>query len=39
MIQEVGDFLLQRGIIKNRIDASKIVDGSYIQTYLRTRPK
>lgn len=39
MIQEVGDFLLQQGIIKNRIDASRIVDGSYIQTYLRTRQR
>ncbi len=39
MIQEVGDFLLQQGIIRNRIDASKIVDGSYIQTYLRTRQR
>jgi hypothetical protein len=39
MIQEAGDFLLRQGIIKNRIAASKIVDGSYVQTYLRTRPK
>lgn len=39
MIQEVGDFFLRQGIIKNRIDASKIVDGSYIQTYLRTRQR
>lgn len=39
MIQEVGDFLLQQGVIKNRIDASKIVDGSYIQTYLRTKKR
>jgi aliphatic sulfonates family ABC transporter substrate-binding protein len=37
MIQEVGDFLLQQGVIKNRIDAHKIVDGSHIQSYLRTR--
>jgi len=37
MIQEVGDFLLQQGIIRSPIDASKIVEGSYIQAYLRTR--
>jgi len=39
MIQEVGDFLLQQGVSKNRIDASKIVDGSHIQTYLRTKQR
>ncbi len=39
MIQEVGDFLLLQGIIKNRIDAGKIVDGYHIQTYLRTRQR
>jgi aliphatic sulfonates family ABC transporter substrate-binding protein len=39
MIQEVGDFLFQQGVIKNRIDASKLVDGSHIQTYLRAKKK
>jgi len=39
MIQEVGDFLLQQGVIKTRIDASKIVEGSYIQEYLRTKQR
>jgi len=39
MIQEVGDFLLQQGIIRNPINASKIVEGSYIQEYLRTRQR
>ncbi len=37
MIQEVGDFLLREGIIVNPIDASKIVEGSYIRAYLRTK--
>ena len=37
MIQEVGDFLLREGIIRNAIDASKIVEGSYIRAYLRTK--
>lgn len=37
MIQEVGDFLLQQGIIKDKIDAGKIVDGSHIQAYLKTK--
>ncbi len=37
MIQEVGDFLLREGIIRSAIDASKIVEGSYIQAYLRTK--
>ena len=39
MIQEVGDFLLQQGVIKNRIDAGKVVDGSHIQTYLKTKQR
>ncbi|MDR7486868.1 MAG: NrtA/SsuA/CpmA family ABC transporter substrate-binding protein [Armatimonadota bacterium] len=39
MIQEVGDFLLQQGIIRAPIDASKIVEASYIQSYLRTRTR
>jgi hypothetical protein len=39
MIQEVGDFLLQQGITKNKIDAGKIVDGSHIQAYLKTKKK
>jgi hypothetical protein len=39
MIQEVGDFLFQQGVIKNRIDAGKLVDGSHIQTYLHTKKK
>ena len=39
MIQEVGDFLLQQGVIKNKIDAGKIVDGSFIQAYLKTKGK
>jgi aliphatic sulfonates family ABC transporter substrate-binding protein len=37
MIQEVGDFLLAQGIIKNGIDASKIVDGSHVQAYLKAK--
>jgi len=37
MIQEVGDFLLQQGVLKNKIDAGKIVDGSHIQAYLKTK--
>jgi taurine transport system substrate-binding protein len=37
MIQEVGDFLLQQGIIKNAIHADKIVGGSYIQSYLQKK--
>lgn len=37
MIQEVGDFLLREGIVRSAIDASKIVEGSYIQAYLRTK--
>jgi len=39
MIQEVGDFLLQQGVIRNAINASKIVEGSYIQEYLRTKQR
>src|SRR5574341_1636295 len=39
MIQEVGDFLLQQGIIQRSIDAGKIVEGSYIQAYLRTKAR
>jgi hypothetical protein len=39
MIQEVGDFLLQQGITKNKIAAGKIVDGSHIQAYLKTKKK
>ena len=39
MIQEVGDFLVQQGVIKNRIDAGKIVDGSHIQAYLRAKKR
>jgi aliphatic sulfonates family ABC transporter substrate-binding protein len=37
MIQEVGDFLLQQGIISHPIDAARIVEASYIRAYLRTR--
>lgn len=39
MIQEVGDFLLQQGVIRNPINASKIVEGSYIREYLRTKQR
>ncbi len=39
MIQQVGEFLLQQGIIKKQIDAGKIVDASYIQTYLRAKQR
>jgi len=39
MIQEVGDFLIQQGVVKNRIDAGKIVDGSHIQAYLRAKKR
>jgi aliphatic sulfonates family ABC transporter substrate-binding protein len=39
MIQEVGDFLQQQGIIQRTIDASKIVEGSYVQAYLRTKQR
>jgi taurine transport system substrate-binding protein len=37
MIQEVGDFLLREGITRAPIDAGRIVEGSYIQAYLRTK--
>ena len=37
MIQEVGDFLLQQGVLKNKIDAGQIVDASHIQAYLKTK--
>jgi hypothetical protein len=39
MIQGVGDFLLAQDIIKAKIDASKIVNGSYLQQYMANRPK
>lgn len=35
MIQHVGDFLLAQGIIKTRIDAQAVVDGSYVAEYLK----
>jgi aliphatic sulfonates family ABC transporter substrate-binding protein len=37
MIQEVGDFLLAQGIIKKAIDAGKVVDGSHVQTYVKSK--
>ncbi len=39
MIQDVGDFLLAQEITKAKIDAKKLVNGSYLQQYLANRPK
>ncbi len=38
MIQSVGSFLFEQKITTANIDASKLVNGAYIQKYLASRP-